>query len=103
MIAVILFALLLAGVLLLVVALFGKTPTLGRAELAARAANAPLEPIPPRRLRALCEELLQAMGLSIEEESAPDDRASQRLIALQRGPFRDVRHVVQIEAEPAGE
>lgn len=99
----IIMAVALGVALLLLLARYAKDPAVLRAEHAARSDPSSRKPqMDPRRLRVVVSELLRCMGLRVIEEEPLGRPGASRLVALGRGVLRDTRHIVYIEADPAG-
>jgi hypothetical protein len=104
MVAVILMAALLAVVLLVALAVFGKNPTVLEAQRAERRLGTrQADRVTPRRLRELVEELLASMGLDVLPDTGDRDALTQRFVAVHAGPIREARHVILLEAGPPGD
>src|SRR5262245_131765 len=108
LVGVFILAFLILAVVLLLLALFGRHPTVVRGELAARERMlrgelGPTERIDPRSLHDLVVELLRRVGLPLIEDTEDPNGERQRLVAKQPGPFGDRRHVVILEAAPPGD
>lgn len=99
--AIILLAALVFLVLALVLARFAPHPNAQRSLIARRGRGEARPAMPLPLLERLVRDLLEVMGM--DEISARLGDRPGRLVAVRREPFRDVRHVVFIEAEPPGD
>lgn len=101
---VIIVAIAIGVALLFVLARFAKDPAVLRAELEARRGVGERKPeVDPRRLRCIVRELLACMGLRVIETEPLGRMGATRLVAMGRGALRDARHIIYIEASPAGD
>jgi hypothetical protein len=96
MVAIVLFAAILGGVLLVLLARYAPPIVFGLKRQPGAADLRP--PMPAPSLRALTVQLLGALGLSVEG-SGSDER---NLLATRREPLGEIRYVVALAPAPPG-
>ena len=100
---VIIVAVAIGVALILVLARYAKDPAVLRAEFDARGRFGAHKPeVDPGRLRHIVSELLGCIGLHVIEAEPLGRAGATRLVAVGKGGLRDARHIVYVEASPAG-
>jgi len=102
MVLVIIVAVAMGVALMLVLARYAKDPNVLRAEFDARGRFGAKPEVDPGRLRHIVSELLGCIGLHVIETEPLARAGATRLVAVGQGVLRDARHIVYVEASPAG-
>ena len=98
MVAILVFAAVIAGVLALLLARYA--PPIVRARRRQSSAPDPRPPLSANSLYSLTLQLLNALGFSVVEEPGSDGGRS--LVASKREPLGEVRYLVVLEPTPPG-